>query len=142
MSMAATFTARLVRDGEWFVAFSPEIPEGNGQGLTEEEALESLRESILLLLEDRREDARASLGSGEKLVPLVRNPDVASQFPGTRKFPICWPAKSAAPWKSRSHEKGGTKFAYLIRETSNSSQPSSNTSALDPPKIGRRPSLK
>jgi hypothetical protein len=42
-----------------------------GQGLTEEEALESLRESILLLMEDRRADARASLGSGEKLIPLA-----------------------------------------------------------------------
>ena len=53
MKTAATFTARLMRDGKWFVAFSPEFPEGNGQGLTEEEALESLRESILLLMEDR-----------------------------------------------------------------------------------------
>lgn len=70
MKTPATFTARVLRDGEWFVAFSPEFPEGNGQGLTEEEALESLRASILLL-EDRREDARASLGSGEKLVPLA-----------------------------------------------------------------------
>ncbi len=71
MKTAATFTARVLRDGEWFVAFSPEFPDGNGQGLTEEEALESLRESILLLLEDRREDARASLSSGEKLIPLA-----------------------------------------------------------------------
>lgn len=71
MKTAATFTARIVRDGKWFIAFSPEFPEGNGQGLTEEEALESLRESILLLLEDRREDARASLGNGEKLIPLA-----------------------------------------------------------------------
>jgi predicted RNase H-like HicB family nuclease len=71
MKAAATFTARVSRDGEWFIAFSPEFPEGNGQGLSEEAALESLRESILLLLEDRREDARASLGSGEKLIPLV-----------------------------------------------------------------------
>jgi len=70
MKTVAPFTARLVRDGKWWVAFSPEFPEGNGQGLTEEEALESLRESILLLLEDRREDAKANLGSGEKLVPL------------------------------------------------------------------------
>ena len=60
-----------MRDGEWFIAFSPEFPEGTGQGLTEEEALESLRESILLLLEDRRKDARARLGSGEKLIPLA-----------------------------------------------------------------------
>jgi predicted RNase H-like HicB family nuclease len=71
MEKAATFTARIVRDGTWFIAFSPEFPEGNGQGLTEEEALASLRQSILLLLEDRREDARASLGSGEKLIPLA-----------------------------------------------------------------------
>ena len=49
----------------------PEFPEGNGQGLTEEESLESLRESILLLIDDRREDARASLGTGEKLIPLA-----------------------------------------------------------------------
>ena len=71
MKNAAIFTARIVRDGKWFIAFSPEFPEGNGQGLTEEEALASLRESILLLLEDRREDARASLGNGEKLIPLA-----------------------------------------------------------------------
>ncbi len=71
MKTPATFTARVLRDGDWFVAFSPEFPEGNGQGLTQDEALESLRESILLLLEDRREDARASLGSGEKLIPLA-----------------------------------------------------------------------
>ena len=71
MKRAATFTARVLRDGEWIIAFSPEFPEGNGQGLTEEEALVSLRESILLLLEDRREDARASLGSEEKLIPLA-----------------------------------------------------------------------
>lgn len=71
MKTPAMFTARVVRDGEWFVAFSPEFPEGNGQGLTQEESLESLRESILLLMEDRREDALASLGSGEKLIPLI-----------------------------------------------------------------------
>ena len=71
MKTPATFTARVLRDGEWFVAFSPEYPEGNGQGITEEEALESPRESILLLLEDRREGARASMGSGEKLIPLA-----------------------------------------------------------------------
>lgn len=67
---AATFTARILREGKWVVAYSPEFPEGNGQGLTEEEALESLRESILLLFEDRREDARANLANDEKLVAL------------------------------------------------------------------------
>jgi predicted RNase H-like HicB family nuclease len=37
-SASSTFTARILRDGKWFIAFSPEFPEGNGQGLTEEEA--------------------------------------------------------------------------------------------------------
>jgi predicted RNase H-like HicB family nuclease len=71
MEKSATFTARIVRDGKWFIAWSPEFPEGNGQGVTEEEALQSLRESILLLIKDRREDALASLESGEKLIPLA-----------------------------------------------------------------------
>jgi predicted RNase H-like HicB family nuclease len=71
MKTVAKFNARVLRDGKWFVAFSPEFPESNGQGLTEAEALQSLRESILLLLEDRLEDAQASLGCGEKLVPLA-----------------------------------------------------------------------
>jgi len=71
MKPAVTFTARLVREGEWLIAFSPEFPEGNGQGHTEAEALESLRKSILLLMEDRRADATANLGRGEKLIPLA-----------------------------------------------------------------------
>ena len=71
MKRAATFTARVLRDGEWIIAFSSKFPESNDQGLTEEEALVSLRESILLLIEDRRDDARASLGSEEKLIPLA-----------------------------------------------------------------------
>jgi predicted RNase H-like HicB family nuclease len=71
METPSPFTAQLLRDGKWFVAFSPEFPEANGQALTEEAALESLRESILLLMEDRREDAIANLGHGEKLVPLA-----------------------------------------------------------------------
>lgn len=70
MKEAAHFTARLLRDGAWFLAFSPEFPEGNGQGKTESEALHSLRDSILLLIEDRQADARAGLGRGEWLVPL------------------------------------------------------------------------
>lgn len=71
MERTATFTARIVRDGKWFIAWSPEFPEGNGQGLSQDEALQSLRESILLLIEDRREDAMASLETGEKLIPLA-----------------------------------------------------------------------
>ncbi|NQW05165.1 MAG: type II toxin-antitoxin system HicB family antitoxin [Acidobacteria bacterium] len=50
------FTAVFERDGEWFVAFCPEIPGANGQGRTKEEARTSLAAAIALILEDRRED--------------------------------------------------------------------------------------
>jgi predicted RNase H-like HicB family nuclease len=54
--MTNEFTAVVERDGEWFIAYSPEIPGANGQGRTKEEALKSLSEAIALILEDRRED--------------------------------------------------------------------------------------
>jgi len=50
------FTAVVERDGEWFIAYCPEIPGANGQGHTKDECLRSLSEAISLVLEDRRED--------------------------------------------------------------------------------------
>ena len=50
------FTAVIERDGEWFIAYCPEVPGTNGQGHTKEEAKESLAEAIALILEDRRDD--------------------------------------------------------------------------------------
>lgn len=50
------FTAVFERDGEWYVAYCPEIPGANGQGLTKEDARRSLADAIALILEDRREE--------------------------------------------------------------------------------------
>ena len=50
------FTAVFERDGEWVIAFCPEIPGANGQGRTKDEARENLAHAIALILEDRRED--------------------------------------------------------------------------------------
>lgn len=50
------FTAIVERDGEWFTAYCPEVPGANGQGHSRSESLESLRDAIALILEDRRED--------------------------------------------------------------------------------------
>lgn len=50
------FTAVVERDGDWLIAYCPEIPGANGQGKTKEECLQSLSEAIALILEDRRED--------------------------------------------------------------------------------------
>jgi predicted RNase H-like HicB family nuclease len=54
--MRNEFTAVLERDGEWYIAYCPEIPGAHGQGRTKEEARASLAEAIALILEDRRED--------------------------------------------------------------------------------------
>ncbi len=62
--MKNEFTAIIERDGKWFIAYSPEIPEANGQGLTEEEALKSLADAIDLILEYRREEALRVMPSG------------------------------------------------------------------------------
>ena len=50
------FTAVLLQDEEWYVAFCLEISAANGQGKTREDALENLAEAILLYFEMRRED--------------------------------------------------------------------------------------
>ena len=55
--MRNEFTAIIERDGDWYIAYCPEIPGANGQGRTKEEARGSLAEAIALILEDRREDA-------------------------------------------------------------------------------------
>ena len=55
--MKAEFTAIIEQAPEGgFWAMCPEIPGANGQGETVEEAKNSLKEAIELILEDRRED--------------------------------------------------------------------------------------
>lgn len=68
------FTAMIERDGEWFVAYCPEIPEANGQGRTQEEAQESLADGIALILEYRRDEAlRDAPVDGVKSVVVVNS---------------------------------------------------------------------
>ena len=55
--MRNEFTAIIERDGDWYVAFCPEIPGANGQGRTKDKARASLADAIALILEDRRDDA-------------------------------------------------------------------------------------
>jgi predicted RNase H-like HicB family nuclease len=51
--MGSEFTVMIERDGEWYVAWSPEILGANGQGRTLEACQESLSVAIQLILEDR-----------------------------------------------------------------------------------------
>ena len=55
------FTAVFERDGDWVIAYSPEIPGANGQGRTKDEARDNLAQAIALILEDRREDGLRGL---------------------------------------------------------------------------------
>jgi predicted RNase H-like HicB family nuclease len=48
--------AVIEREDGWFIAYCPEIPGANGQGITKDAARESLADAIALILEDRRED--------------------------------------------------------------------------------------
>jgi predicted RNase H-like HicB family nuclease len=59
--MRNEFTAIIEKDETWYVAFCPEVPGANGQGQSKQEAINSLRDAIVLILEDRREDGLRGL---------------------------------------------------------------------------------
>jgi len=50
-------TPEIHKDGDWYVAFCPEVPGANGQGRTREESIESLKEGVVSIMQDRRADA-------------------------------------------------------------------------------------
>ena len=62
--MRNEFTAIIERDGDWFIAYCPEIPGANGQGKTQEAARQNLAEAIALILEDRRDDGLRGIPEG------------------------------------------------------------------------------
>lgn len=67
------FTAVFEQDGEWYIAYCPEIPGANGQGRTKDEARASLAEAIALILDDRREEGlRGVPPSAERETVIVR----------------------------------------------------------------------
>jgi len=60
-------TAIIERDGDWFIAYAPEIPGANGQGRTKEQARDSLTEAIDLILQDRLEATYDGSGTRDRL---------------------------------------------------------------------------
>ena len=65
------FTAVFERDGRWYVAYCPEIPEANGQGRTKDEARRSLAKAIALILKDRREEGRRGVPRNAKKATVI-----------------------------------------------------------------------
>lgn len=58
------FTAVYERDGDWVVAYCPEVPGANGQGRSKDDARVSLAQAIALILEDRRADGLRGVPAG------------------------------------------------------------------------------
>jgi predicted RNase H-like HicB family nuclease len=56
IGMRNEFTAIYESDGEWVIAYCPEVPGANGQGNSREEARTSLAQAIALILEVRRDE--------------------------------------------------------------------------------------
>ena len=76
--MKNEFTAVYESDGEWVIAYCPEVPGANGQGRTKAEARENLADAIVLILEDRREDGlRGVPADAERETITVEIRDVA-----------------------------------------------------------------
>ena len=55
--MGQTYTAVIVRDEDWWIGWIQEIPGVNGQERTKDELLESLRITLLEMIEYNREAA-------------------------------------------------------------------------------------
>ena len=55
--MTNEFTAIIEKEGDWYIAYCPEVPGANGQGRTIEGCKKNLADAISLILEDRRQDA-------------------------------------------------------------------------------------
>ncbi len=69
--MRNRYTAVVQRDGKWFIAFCPEVPEANGQGKTREECLESLAAAIELVLNYKREQGMEKAAKGAEQTSIL-----------------------------------------------------------------------
>ncbi len=69
--MRNRYTALVQRDGKWFIALCPEVPEANGQGKTRAEALESLAAAIELVLDYKRDEAMNKADRGVEQTAIL-----------------------------------------------------------------------
>jgi hypothetical protein len=52
-----TITPKIHKDGDWYAAVCPEVPEANGQGRTPEKSVQDLKRGVLSIMQNRRADA-------------------------------------------------------------------------------------
>lgn len=72
LSQNYNFTGYFFLSGKDYVGICPEIEGANGQGSTIEEARESLKESIKLIIDYRKEESRESISKdfSEELIEI------------------------------------------------------------------------
>jgi len=80
MDFGITITPEVHKDGKWYVAFCPEVPEANGQGRTREESVESLKEGIISIMQDRRRDAHGRAHKSPGFVPILTKKTAVPQL--------------------------------------------------------------
>ena len=69
--MAASYTAVVQQDGEWWIGWVEEVPGVNSQGHTREELLDNLRDALEEALEMNRAEARAAATGSYEEVSLT-----------------------------------------------------------------------
>jgi predicted RNase H-like HicB family nuclease len=79
MEFGITITPQVHKDGKWYVAICPEVPEANGQGRTPEESVKDLKDGVESIMEDRRQDARIRAQKGLCFVPVLTKKTTALQ---------------------------------------------------------------
>jgi predicted RNase H-like HicB family nuclease len=68
--MAASYTAVIQQDGEWWIGWVQEVPGVNSQGRTRDELLDNLRDALEEALEMNRAEARAAAGGAYEEVSI------------------------------------------------------------------------
>ena len=67
----AGFTALIKRDGSWWIGWIAEVPGINGQEVTREQLLTSLKIALAEAFAMNRDDAMVSAGEGFEVVEIA-----------------------------------------------------------------------
>lgn len=111
--MRNEFTAVIEQDGDWYIAYSPEIPGANGQGRSREECLQSLASAIELILQDRREDGLRGVPEGAvRAVGKVGRSVKLLQHLRRCALPLAEPTHRAHRGRSTSHRDPRSARAF------------------------------
>jgi len=73
------FTAVIEKDGDWYIAYCPEVSGANGQGKTIEECKKNLAEAIVLITETIPRHSEIPDKLARKICKCLEIPDIKSK---------------------------------------------------------------